>query len=676
MQETSEYKILTIDDEPYIRQSIRAYFEDYGFTVFEAENGRIGIEVFEDKRPDLVLLDLRMPEMDGLQVLETLKKRAPDIPLVVASGTGNITAVVEALRLGAWDYVLKPVEDMSVLFHSVDKCLKESRLKRENKLYQERLEELVKERTAALKESEERYRAVFEYTGTAALIVESDDTIFMANSKFAQLAGMTAREIVGKKRWVDFVAPEDVLLLKNDAGKVADLCKSMDVSVQKEIRFIGTDGIPKYVYVSLGVIPGTDRSVISLLDVTEKKKAEKRWQSLEKQLRKSHKMEAIGTLAGGIAHDLNNILSPVLGYADMIMLSSDLHSDTYKRSEKIRTAALRAAELVNQVLFFNRQGEAGKRQIRLHPVLKEVVKLLKGSIPSTITIVDNIDRDCNSVEADPTQIHQVVMNLCTNAFHAMEENGGTLTVGLFPLSEESARSLEFLPPVAGKGPYVCLEVSDTGCGMDENIQDRIFDPYFTTKEEGKGTGLGLAMVYSIIKSCKGEIRVSSQMGVGTRFRVLLPVIEDDMGQEKKEPVPENVDGGHGERLLVVDDDRDIATMLQEGFRAMGYHVDLFFSGLEALDFFIKNYKDIDAVVTDQTMPGKTGLDLAKDIMAIRPDIPVIVCSGYAGTINENKIQEAGVTRLVMKPVTVKVLSREIQMLLRQKLKFVKDNHGR
>ncbi|MCP4024032.1 MAG: response regulator, partial [Desulfobacteraceae bacterium] len=319
---TNNYKILTIDDESYIRQSIRTYLEDYGFTVFEAANGKQGLVVFEESRPDLVLLDLRMPEMDGLEVLEALKEKAPDIPLVVASGTGNITAVVEALHLGAWDYILKPIEDMTVLYHSVRKCIKESELKTENKRYQEQLEDLVKERTEELQRSEQRYKAIFEYTGTAAIIVDFDDTISMANSKFAELAGMERAEIEGQKKWFDFISPGDIEVFQNYIKHRLNNDSENDAPLQYEIRFLTNQQDEKFVYISLGLIPGTDRAVVSLLDVSEKKKAEKRWQSLEKQLRNSQKMEAIGTLAGGIAHDLNNILSPVLGYADMIMKST------------------------------------------------------------------------------------------------------------------------------------------------------------------------------------------------------------------------------------------------------------------------------------------------------------------------------------------------------------------
>lgn len=665
LENDSRYKILTIDDESYIRQSIRTYLEDYGFKVFEAENGKKGIDVFDREHPDLVLLDLRMPEMDGLQVLNILQDKAPDTPLVVASGTGNISAVVEALHLGAWDYILKPIEDLSVLYHSVQKCLKESQLKKENKQYQERLEELVVERTLELQKSEERYKAIFEYTGTAAIIIEPDDTISMVNSKFAELAGMARQDIVDKKKWHDFIDADDIEVMRNYFQARVTLKTENYAPMQYEIKFTGNDGDKKFVYVSLGVIPGTDKAVVSLLDVTEKKKAEQRWRSLENQLRKSQKMEAIGTLAGGIAHDLNNILSPVLGYADMIMRSSDPSSTVFQRSEKIQKAALRAADLVSQVLAFNRRNEEEKRIIRIHPVAKEVVKLLKGSIPSTIAIKDNIDRHCGSVEADPTQIHQVIMNLCTNAYHAMEEKGGILTVSLTETRLSAMEIAELASPENNAGLYLALEVSDTGCGMTEDVLERMFDPYFSTKEEGKGTGLGLATVYGIVKSCKGIIRVKSDVGKGTTFTILLPVVSRETGAETQEFITQPQKSGSGERLLVVDDDKDIGLMCKEGFEARGYRVALFSSSHEALDFFKKEYQTIDLVVTDQTMPGKTGFDLAKEMLEIKNDIPIILCSGYTGAVSKTKIEDAGIKSFVMKPVTVDDLLKKIQLLLNQ-----------
>ncbi|MCG8632536.1 MAG: response regulator [Desulfobacterales bacterium] len=663
MEENSGFKILTIDDEAYIRQSIRTYLEDYEYIVFEAENGRHGIEVFNRESPDLVLLDLRMPEMDGLQVLEVLGEQAPEIPLVVASGTGNMTSVVEALRLGAWDYIFKPIEDMNVMMHSIEKCLKESRLKKENKAYQERLEELVRERTRELEESEQRYKAVFEYTGTAAIIIEPDDTISMVNSKFAELVGMDRGGIEGIMKWHAFVSSQDIDIMANHLKTRKESPFHKDDYLQYEVELVNGSGRPRYVYVSLGQIPGTDRQVASLLDVTEKKRAEKRWQNLEKQLRKSQKMEAIGTLAGGIAHDLNNILSPVLGYADMIMRTSEPESRVFQRSEKIQKAALRAADLVSQVLAFNRGGAEEKRRIKLHPVAREVVKLLRGSIPSTIRIRDNVDRNCDPVLADPTQIHQVVMNLCTNAYHAMEENGGELSVGLRQTDLSPADIVAYPNLTQGPGTYLVLEVCDTGCGMTEDIMERIFDPYFTTKEEGKGTGLGLATAYSIIQACNGDIRVKSNPGKGTCFSIYIPAVKPAEDAEVSTGIPGKELAGTGERLLVVDDDRDIAAMCKEGFEYLGYRVNAFSSSTEALAFFKAHYPDVDLVVTDQTMPEITGIELAREMLAVKAELPVILCSGYAASINQKAVAEAGIRRFVMKPVTVDALSREIQQLL-------------
>ncbi len=662
--DNSRFKILTIDDESYIRQSIRTCLEEYGFQVIEAGSGLEGLALFATENPDLIVLDLRMPQMDGLQVLEAIREKTQDLPLIVASGTGNITSVVKALHLGAWDYILKPIEDMTVLYHAIQKCLRENRLKKENRQYQEQLEELVKRRTRELQESEQRYRAVFEYTGTAAIIIEADDFISMVNSRFSEFAGLPASDILGKKRWTDFVKAEDIAVMRNYIDARVKLQGRTAAPVQYEIRFIDAAGMEKFVYVSIGMIPGTTRVVLSLLDVTEKKKAEHRWQSLEDQLKKSQKMEAIGTLAGGIAHDLNNILSPILGYADMIMKSTDPVTDVYQRSEKIQKAARRAADLVSQVLSFNRRGKEFKRQISIHPLAKEVLKLLKGSIPSTITIQDNIDRDCGMVEADPTQIHQVIMNLCTNAYHAMEETGGTLTVGVKRIHLEPEDIVEYPNLMSQVGPYLAITVSDTGCGMPGDVVERIFDPYFTTKEEGKGTGLGLATAYSIVKSCKGDIRVTTRLNHGTTFRVLLPAVEPAYVTADESNLCHHPGTGAGQTLLVVDDDEDIVGMCKEGFEALGYQVRSFVSSLDALRFFKKNFKIIDLLITDQTMPGKTGFDLAREMIAIKADLPVILCSGYTGMMNREKLKAAGIQNFVMKPVTVEELSSHVQQLLK------------
>lgn len=664
MKENSRYNILTIDDEAYVRRSISNYLEDYSFVVHEAESGKQGLKIFEKEAVDLVVLDLRMPEMDGLEVLEILREQAPDLPLIVVSGTGDIQSVVKALQLGAWDYILKPIEDMSVLYYSIQKCLNDAKLIQQNRSYQEKLEELVAERTIELKASERRYKAVFEHTGTAAMIIESNDIISMVNSKFCEFAMLESREILDRKTWHEFIAPDYVETLQNFIRAKLYLQSSNASPLQCEAKFVSSNGNEKIVFISLGVIPESDQVVVSLVDVTDKKNAEQRWQALEKQLRKSQKMEAIGTLAGGIAHDLNNILSPVLGYADMIMRASDPSSKEFQRSQKIQQAALRAADLVSQVLSVNRRSDGEKRLIKIHPVTKEVLKLLRGSIPTTIKIVDKIDRKCSMVEADPTQIHQVVMNLCTNAYHAMEESGGTLTVGLEEVTLDPVDLMEYPNLPKSAGSYLALEISDTGHGMTDDVLDRIFDPYFTTKEEGKGTGLGLSTVYNIIQACKGDIRVVSYPGKGSSFTILLP----GMDKHEKEEIAHHAESyavGTGERILVVDDEEDIASMCKEGFEFLGYKVDQFVSSIEALEFFKEKHSDIDIVVTDQTMPELTGIELAKEMRIVDDSVPVILCSGYTGSVTKSKIDEAGISQFLMKPVTVQGLSKEIQSLLKK-----------
>ncbi|MCD4742100.1 MAG: response regulator [Desulfobacteraceae bacterium] len=650
--------ILTIDDESYIRQSMRSYLEDFGFIVFEAENGKKGLEIFNSNEIDLILLDLRMPEMNGLEVLKEIKKQSPDTPLIVASGTGNISAVVEALHLGAWDYILKPIEDMNVLYHSVTKCLGESSLKKENKIYQERLEELVMERTKELEESEKRNKAIFKHTGTAAVILEPDYTISMANSKFCEIVGLKKNEIEWEKKWHDFVADEhkDIMNKYIEQREKSNTLKPD----QHEIIFTNKDRKKIHTYITLATLPGIDKIAVSLLDITEKKEAEQRWHNLEKQLRNAQKMEAIGTLAGGIAHDLNNILSPVLGYSEMTMMDVDPDSKAYKHSEKIQKAALRAADLVSQILAFNRSSEEGKKSIKLHPVAKEVIKLLKGSIPSTIKIIDDIDRNCGRVEADPTQIHQIIMNLCTNAFHAMEATGGELTLSLHEVLLSKEDLIKY--PTLTENKYVALTVSDTGCGMDDKTQERIFDPYFTTKDEGKGTGLGLATVYSIVKTHKGSIFVKSSLNQGTSFTIMFPLDETKTKQEthgSKRPIVKNT---KKIKILFIDDNHNIVEMCKEGLETLGYKVKDFSSSLDALKFFKKQHKNIDLVVTDQTMPDKTGIELAKELQKINNTIPIILCSGYAEAIDQEQIDLAGITKFLKKPLSVDELSSTIQTI--------------
>ncbi|MEA1901589.1 MAG: ATP-binding protein [Thermodesulfobacteriota bacterium] len=392
-------------------------------------------------------------------------------------------------------------------------------------------------------------------------------------------------------------------------------------------------------------------------DITERKRMEKEKKKLEARLRQAQKMEAIGTLAGGIAHDFNNILFPILGYSEMLMNDAPDNSDLKRDLSMIFNGTKRARDLVKQILAFSRQREYDLKPIKVHLVVKEALKLIRSSIPATIDIMQNII-DCELVMADYTQIHQVAMNLLTNAYHAMEKKGGKLKVTLKEV-DLRADDLKGMPP----GTYVRLTVSDTGIGMDQSTIDRIFDPYFTTKKEGKGTGLGLAVVHGIIKSHGGHISVYSEPGKGSEFHVYLPVIkaQQETKQIEIQPIKKS-----NERILVVDDEKMVVEIQQKMLMRLGYDVISCTSSVEALKAFQANPDNFDLIITDMTMPNMTGDQLAQKIMEIRTDIPIILCSGFSEKMSNEKAKSLGIKEFLMKPVLIKDLSITIRRVLDNK----------
>ncbi len=399
-------------------------------------------------------------------------------------------------------------------------------------------------------------------------------------------------------------------------------------------------------------ISGTGR------DVTERVLSERKVAKLQEQLAQAQKMEAIGTLAGGIAHDFNNILFPMFGYLEMVL--QDLPKGNPLRGQlvEVLNGAKRARDLVKQILAFSRQSDHDMKPMKVHLVLKEALQLIKSSLPSTIKITQNIQSDCGLVFADPTQIHQIVMNLCTNAYHAMEETGGKLTVNLkeVELTAEDLKDQTMVP-----GTHVCLTVADTGPGMEQSVIDRIFDPYFTTKEKGKGTGLGLAVVDGIVKSHGGHISVYSEPGKGTEFKVFLPVIktkEEEHQVETDTPIQKG-----NERILLVDDQDIIVQMIKQMLERLGYHVTARTSSTDALEAFRTQPDKFDVVITDMTMPNMTGDKLAAELIKIRPAIPIILCTGFSEMMSKEKTAALGIKGFLMKPVVMKDLSSIIRKVL-------------
>lgn len=389
-------------------------------------------------------------------------------------------------------------------------------------------------------------------------------------------------------------------------------------------------------------------------DVTESK-------ILESKLQQAQKMEAVGTLAGGIAHDFNNILTPILGYAELSAKMIEPSNPAAPHLKAIHSAGLRAKELVQQILTFSRQTTHENKPLQPYPLIKETLKLLRSSLPTTIEIRENISRECGSILGDPTQVQQIVMNLCTNAYHAMREYGGVLAIALKQV-DISTEDTKVLGMEMEPGPYIVIEVSDTGCGMDTQTMGKIFEPYFTTKNKGEGTGLGLAIIHGIVKSYGGHITVYSELDKGTTFHVYLPRIVAESSESEAGSEGVELPGGN-ERLLVVDDEETITHMLHTVLAGLGYQVQVTNRSDMALKLIREHPMDFDLLVTDMTMPYLTGLDLIEHVFAIRPDLPVILCTGFSELINKEKAAAMGIRSFLMKPVAIDKLARAIRNAL-------------
>lgn len=394
-----------------------------------------------------------------------------------------------------------------------------------------------------------------------------------------------------------------------------------------------------------------------VIDLREKKAAEEAKNKLETHLQQSQKMDAIGMLAGGIAHDFNNILAAIIGYTELSMDETEEGSAIKDNLNEIFTAGNRAKELVNQILAFARQSDEKLQPLRVDKIIKEVLKFIRSSIPATIEIRQNIASD-SLIVGNSGQVHQIMMNLCTNAAYAMEDNGGILEVTLKDIIIDPASDLESqgLKP----GNYMELTISDTGTGISPDIIKSIFIPFFTTKPIGEGSGMGLSVVHGIIESYGGKITVDSQLGEGTVFTIYLPITKKRISSLSLEP--EAIPTGT-ERILFIDDEAPIAQMAGTILKRLGYHVTTSTSSVDALDLFRMKPNDFDLIITDMTMPIMTGDYLAVELMEIRPDIPIILCTGYSKKISDETAKDIGIKAFAYKPIVKANLAKTIRRVL-------------
>ncbi|MCD6292305.1 MAG: response regulator [Deltaproteobacteria bacterium] len=389
--------------------------------------------------------------------------------------------------------------------------------------------------------------------------------------------------------------------------------------------------------------------------------------NLEAQLYQSRKMEAMGTLAGGIAHDFNNILTAILGFSELAKLNIDeTNGESIKMIDQVIISSQRAVELVRQILSFSRNEPQKICLIKPHLIVSEALKLLHSSLPATVKIEEDIDRKCGQIKADPIQLHQVVMNICTNALHSLTGQKGTLKVKLY-------QRLITADEVVGNshrysGEFVILSISDTGCGIDSATKARIFEPYFTTKNVGEGTGLGLAVVHGIVESYNGFIEVESEIGQGTTFKIYLPVFSDS---SSKIELGKHADGKLAtgtEHILIVDDEKPILDLQAAILARLGYKITAINQSSEALTRFTSDPEKFDLIITDQSMPDLSGAELAVEILKIRPTMPVILCTGYSAVVNKEDALTIGIKKYLEKPVSIRELVQIVRLVLDESLK--------
>jgi PAS domain S-box-containing protein len=513
----------------------------------------------------------------------------------------------------------------------------------------------------ALRDSERRLHAIFDHHYQLTGLVDTEGRLLAANRTALHFTGAEESEVIGRYFWDGpWWDPSQSPELRNAVERAAN-----GEFVRFETTHPAADGEIRVIDFSLSPVRDDDGHVIYIVpegrDITEIRRAEEGKAMLQEQLIQAQKMEAIGTLAGGIAHDFNNILSVIIGYTEIALMDELIEDKPIKSNlEEINKASLRAKDLVKQILTFSRQTEYELKPVQVRLIAHEVLKLLRSSLPSTIEIQQDLQSDC-PIMADPTQVHQILMNLCTNAGHAMAQKGGILKVDLSNVELDSffTDKHQGLKP----GPYLKLTVSDTGQGIPPHVLERIFEPFYTTKEKGAGTGMGLSVVHGIVQSFGGIVTVYSEPEKGSVFNVFLPLLEEKVESKTKveRPIPTGT-----ECILFVDDEKPLTEIGKRLLESLGYEVMTRTSSIEALELFKSVPERFDVVITDLTMPKLTGEKLAEQLLQIKPTIPIILCTGFNTKIDEDKAKAMGIRAFILKPILKRDIAEAIRSVLEEK----------
>lgn len=512
-----------------------------------------------------------------------------------------------------------------------------------------KMAQLIESTFQGLRENEHYYRSLFHHANEGLSIMSLDGNLVETNQAFATSHGYAENDLINMNiSDLDVIEGGTIKTLSRFARRIQN-----GEIVRFEAEHYHKNGQILSFAITSSMVHIKDKSYYLSFhqDITEQKQ-------ISLRLEQAQRMESIGNLAGGIAHDFNNILTPIIGLSEMLVDDLPEGSLQKENAEEILRAGNRGEDLVNQILKFSRQSEHKMLPTRIQHILKEVLKLARSTIPSNIKFRHDLQSNCGLIMADSSQIHQVAMNIITNAYHAVESEGGEISIML----KERVLNGSELPDVKlPSGKYAHLSISDTGHGMPDDLIKKIFDPYFTTKDEGKGTGLGLAVVYGIVKEHKGDIKVFSEIGKGSTFDIYLPLIEKP---QLTEPIKydEEIKGGN-EHILLVDDVEAVINLEKQALNRMGYKVTSRLHSIEALEAFRVNPDSFDLVITDMNMPNMTGIQLAEALLSIRSDIPIVICTGFSEWIDKKKAENLGIKDFLMKPIVRAEIAKTVRKVL-------------
>jgi PAS domain S-box-containing protein len=775
---------MMVNDEPLVRTDMRELLENLAFGVIEAGNGCEALALFDAEQPDIVLTDLKMPQMGGLELIAALKEKAPETPVVVISGSGTLPDAIDAVRYGAWDYIAKPVEDGKGVEIVIRRALERARILAENREYQTRLEEMVRERTWELEESEARYRRILKsvtnyvYTVTfrdglpestlhhqgcealtgftpadyesdpnlwysmvyeddrslvlervrlivdepkpvifecrilnkngqlrwikntlvphccadgtllsyegivnditarkqseeaqlvlerrfrelleniqlVAVIIDTQGLVTFCNDYLLQLTGWNRDEVIGTD-WFSRFIPGD--MRERHQNRYSLGIATGDMPLHMEIRMLTRHGSERTLVCDNTVLHNADNTIAGVasigIDVTEHR-------YLELQLHHSQKMEAVGQLAGGVAHDFNNILTVIIGYCALLRIKMKEDATECEHVDQIKAAAERASHLTRSLLTFSRKQPMIFRTVNLNSVVQNIEKFLARIIGEDIHMTTIFSEAALNVHVDCSQIEQILMNLATNARDAMP-HGGQLVIEteLVELDAVFVQAHDY----GVAGTYARISVSDSGNGMDEETRSRIFEPFFTTKEVGKGTGLGLSIVYGIIKQHNGYIDVYSEPGKGTAFQIHLPVVERENAAAAEADGQDGLKTGN-ETILVVEDEAFVRRLVERVLVRFGYRVIIAVDGREAVEKYEEHRNAIRLVLMDMVMPEMNGKEAAGKIRQLSPTVKILFTSGYAADILQYRGGLEEETEIIAKPVHPLELLKKVREML-------------